>query len=77
MELTEDFAKDDKVKHVKFGQGVVVARLGGDDNPKVVVKFGAEVGEKKLALKYANLKKISERPTLAAVPGENPPPAEE
>lgn len=60
----------DKVKHAKFGQGTVMLRLGDGDNAKVTVKFGGEVGEKKLMLKYANLKKVNERPTLASEGGE-------
>lgn len=64
-----------KVKHPKFGTGTVVFRTGEGDKQKVTVKFGSEIGEKKLLAGLANLKVITERPTLApaeaveAVPG--------
>ena len=56
----------DKVKHPKFGNGTVQMRLSDGENAKVLVKFGAEFGEKKLVVKYAKMKKINERPTLPA-----------
>jgi hypothetical protein len=55
----------DKVRHPKFGQGTVMSKSGEGDSFKVVVKFPADVGEKKLVAKYAKLKKIDDRPTLA------------
>lgn len=58
----------DKVKHSKFGVGTVMQRFGENENQKVLVKFGAEYGEKKLVTKIANMKRISERPTLQAAP---------
>lgn len=72
----ENFDIGDKVKHSKFGTGTIVFRTGEGDKQKVTVKFGGEIGEKKLLVSLANLKLISERPTLApaeeaveAVPG--------
>src|SRR5690606_31193876 len=62
----ENFEIGDKVKHPKFGTGTIVFRTGEDDKQKVTVKFGGEVGEKKLLVSLAKLKLISERPTLAA-----------
>lgn len=61
----------DKVRHPKFGQGTVLSKSGEGDSFKVVVKFPTDVGEKKLVAKYAKLKKIDDRPTLApeAAPG--------
>lgn len=71
----ENFDIGDKVKHSKFGTGTIVFRTGEGDKQKVTVKFGGEIGEKKLLARLANLKLISERPTVApeeaveAVPG--------
>ena len=64
----ENFDIGDKVKHPKFGTGTIVFRTGEGDKQKVTVKFGSEVGEKKLMVSLANLKLISERPTLQAAP---------
>ena len=75
MQEIENFDIGDKVKHPKFGTGTIVFRTGEGDKQKVTVKFGSDVGEKKLLVSLANLKLISERPTLApeaapeAVPG--------
>lgn len=75
MQEIENFDIGDKVKHPKFGTGTVMFRTGEGDKQKVTVKFGSDVGEKKLLVSLANLKLISERPTLApeaaveAVPG--------
>lgn len=74
MENVEDFDLGEKVKHAKFGTGTVMSKSGGGDNLKVVVKF-PEFGEKKLSVKVAKLKKLAERPTLAAAP-EGAPVAE-
>lgn len=71
----ENYEIGNKVKHPKFGTGTVVFRTGEGDKQKVTVKFGSEIGEKKLLAGLANLKVISERPTLPpaeaveAVPG--------
>ena len=64
----ETFDVGDKVKHPKFGNGTVTLRIGDGEDQKVVVKFGGEVGEKKLVVKFANMKKLQERPTLPAAP---------
>jgi len=75
MSEIETFDIGDKVKHPKFGTGTITFRTGEGDKQKVTVKFGSEIGEKKLLVSLANLKLISERPTLApeapveAVPG--------
>jgi hypothetical protein len=75
MQEIDNFDIGDKVKHPKFGTGTVMFRTGEGDKQKVTVKFGSDVGEKKLLVSLANLKLISERPTLApeapveAVPG--------
>ncbi len=42
------------VHHPKFGLGKVTLRFGEDEQSKVIVKFQEE-GEKKLALRYAEL----------------------
>lgn len=64
----ESYDVGDKVKHPKFGQGTVTLRQGEGDTQKLTVKFGGEVGEKKLIVKFANLKRLQERPTLPAAP---------
>ena len=68
MEEFDQIEVGEKVKHAKFGQGTVMFKSGEGENAKVVVKFQGEVGEKKLMLKYAKLKKAAERATLAAGP---------
>lgn len=59
-----------QVYHPTFGVGKVIVRTGSDENSKALVKFKEE-GEKKLALKHANLKadKVEEEP---AAPAEAP-----
>lgn len=75
MQEIDNLDIGDKVKHPKFGTGTVVFRTGEGDKQKATVKFGSDVGEKKLLVSLAKLKVISERPTLApeapveAVPG--------
>lgn len=49
----------DQVKHPKFGTGTVLYKSGSGDKAKAIVVF-AEEGQKKLLLKYANLKKVKE-----------------
>jgi hypothetical protein len=74
MEAFEDVEVGDKVRHPKFGQGTVMHKSGTGENAKVRVKFSAEFGEKRLVVKYAKLKRVGERPTLAAAPEGAPPP---
>ncbi len=52
-----------QVHHPTFGVGKVIVRTGSDENSKVLVKFKEE-GEKKLALKHAELfvEKVEEEP---------------
>ncbi len=64
----ESYDIGDKVKHPKFGQGTVTLRQGEGDTEKLTIKFSGEVGEKKLMVKFANLKRLQERPTLPAAP---------
>ena len=45
-------------------------KSGEGETTKVTVKFAAPVGEKRLVVKYAKLKKINERPALAPAEGE-------
>jgi hypothetical protein len=71
-DAVETFDVGDKVRHPKFGQGTVTLRIGEGDNQKVIVKFGGEVGEKKLVVRFANMKKLQERPTLPAAPAAEP-----
>ena len=72
MSSVEILDVGDKVKHPKFGNGTVILRQGEDENQKVFVKFGGEVGEKRLVVKFAKMKKIQERPTLTATPAAEP-----
>ncbi len=46
----------DQVKHPKWGVGTILFRSGSGESAKVIVVFPEE-GQKKLALKYAKLKK--------------------
>jgi hypothetical protein len=73
MEKFEPVDLGDKVKHPKFGTGTVVVRIGEGENSKAIVKFTGGVGEKKLVLKYAKLKKIIERPPLPPAEGGDAP----
>ena len=77
MEKFEPVDLGDKVKHPKFGTGTVMVRIGEGENAKAIVRFTGGVGEKKLVLKYAKLKKIVERPTLPPAEGGDAPAAEE
>ena len=47
-----------RVEHQKFGQGKVQSLEGEGEKTTAVVFFGAEVGNKKLKLKYANLRVV-------------------
>lgn len=62
----ETFDIGDKVEHPKFKTGTVTFRTGDGAKQKLTVKFAPEVGDKKLLVEFAKLKRISERPTLAA-----------
>lgn len=48
----------DKVRHKKFGDGIVVEIIGKEENAQIVVDFNFE-GQKTLLLAYAPLTKIS------------------
>lgn len=63
MELFE-FAVGDKVEHPTFGKGTISAVYGNGEGTKVVVNFGKELGEKKLLVRLARLKKLSDRVKL-------------
>ena len=47
-----------RVEHQKFGQGKVQSLEGEGEKTTAVVFFGGEVGNKKLKLKYANLRVV-------------------
>ncbi len=57
-------AVGDKVEHPTFGKGTVTAVWGEGEQTKVTVKFAKEVGEKKLLVRMANLKILSDRTQL-------------
>jgi DNA helicase-2/ATP-dependent DNA helicase PcrA len=53
------FAAGDRVRHGKFGEGVVVScDIKGSDQ-EVTVVFKGEAGIKKLLLSFANLERVS------------------
>jgi DNA helicase-2/ATP-dependent DNA helicase PcrA len=53
------YAAGDRVRHGKFGEGVVVScDIKGSDQ-EVTVVFKGEAGIKKLLLSFANLEKVS------------------
>jgi len=53
-----DFTAGDRVRHARFGEGVVISAQNMPDDTDVVVAFGAGVGVKKLSLNFAPLEKI-------------------
>lgn len=54
-----EFDIGDQVNHPKWGIGTILFRSGTGEGTKVIVIFPEE-GQKKLALKYAKLKKVQE-----------------
>lgn len=64
----ETFDIGDKVEHPNFKIGTVTFRTGEGAKQKLTVKFAPEVGDKKLLVEFAKLKRLSERPTLVAEP---------
>ncbi|MFL6138392.1 MAG: DNA helicase PcrA [Frankiaceae bacterium] len=48
----------DRVNHDTFGLGTVVSVSGRPDDPQVAIDFGAQVGQKRLMLRYAPLEKL-------------------
>jgi hypothetical protein len=64
-QVTEQFEYGDKVEHPVFGIGQVLAFIGDGERLKLLIKF-RDHGEKKIAVRHARLKRLSDRPTLAA-----------
>jgi hypothetical protein len=62
--VTEQFEYGDKVEHPVFGIGQVLAFIGDGERLKLLIKF-RDHGEKKIAVRHARLKRLSDRPTLA------------
>ncbi len=56
-EALTDISTGEKVKHQRFGHGVIVDVEGSGANKKAIIKF-ENVGEKKLLLKFAKLEKM-------------------
>jgi DNA helicase-2/ATP-dependent DNA helicase PcrA len=50
------FRKGDRVRHPKYGEGMVYLREGEGDDAKITVQFN-RFGLKKLVEKYAQLEK--------------------
>ena len=65
------FEVGDQVRHPKFGIGTVLYKYGEGDSTKVDVVF-AEEGQKKLLVKYAGLKKVTDPTAEATPPGQAP-----
>lgn len=55
---TTTFTKGDKVRHPKFGDGIVVDIKINQNDEEVSVLFSGTVGMKRLAVSFANLQKI-------------------
>ncbi|HEX2864556.1 MAG TPA: 3'-5' exonuclease, partial [Deinococcales bacterium] len=51
----ESFRGGERVRHPKFGPGLVVSTLGPPEKQEVYVKFDSEPAMKRLLVKYANL----------------------
>jgi DNA helicase-2/ATP-dependent DNA helicase PcrA len=49
--------KNDRVRHVKYGEGTILMREGEGEDAKLTVMF-ARHGMKKLMEKFANLQKL-------------------
>lgn len=58
MKSSIEFRIGDVVEHAEFGIGTVTAKSGDLDSLKVRVAFSG-YGSKLLAVKFANLKKLS------------------
>ena len=59
--LLGSFAAGDRIRHAKFGEGIVVASAptaSGSDQ-EVTVAFKSQAGLKKLLLSFAPLEKLS------------------
>jgi hypothetical protein len=63
--VQEQFEYGDKVEHPIFGLGSVIGFLGDGERLKLLIKF-RDSGEKRIAVKYGRLKRLYDRPTLAA-----------
>ncbi|OPZ14101.1 MAG: DNA-dependent helicase II [candidate division BRC1 bacterium ADurb.BinA364] len=72
----DEFQIGDQVKHPLWGVGTILYRSGVGENSKVIVVFPEE-GQKKLALRYANLKKIMDAKAAAPVAPIAAAPADE
>jgi DNA helicase-2/ATP-dependent DNA helicase PcrA len=53
-----DLKVGDMVRHEKFGDGRIVSIVGTGANAQVSVDFGAQVGQKRLLLRYSPVTKI-------------------
>ena len=51
------FRNGQRVRHPKYGEGIVARREGDGDDAKITVQF-AEFGVKKLVEKFAQLEKV-------------------
>jgi DNA helicase-2/ATP-dependent DNA helicase PcrA len=54
----DSFAAGDRVRHPKFGEGIVVSSEPSGTDYQVVIAFQGEAGIKKLLLSFAPLEKI-------------------
>jgi len=67
----DEFQIGDQVEHPKWGVGTILFRGGMGEKAKVIVVFPDE-GQKKLALKFAKLKRIQEAKPPVAAPAPAP-----
>lgn len=67
------FEVGDQVRHPQFGIGTVLYKYGDGDQAKLDIVF-AEEGQKKLLVKYAKLKKVTDPGTETPAAGSPPAP---
>jgi DNA helicase-2/ATP-dependent DNA helicase PcrA len=53
------FAPGDRVRHPRFGEGIVVTSQGRGGDEEVVIAFAGEAGIKRLMTSFAGLKRVS------------------
>ena len=55
----KDFEVGDQVKHSAFGVGTILFKSGVGEKAKLIIAF-QDHGQKKLLLKYAKLKRVTD-----------------
>ena len=59
MRSTPSFKAGDRVRHPKFGEGVVISATLAADDEEVTVLFAGSIGQKRLSLSFARLERLS------------------